>query len=127
MADSRGVSGESIEAAPRYVSSNNGRKFRRHLPAGQVAPDFGRGHRQRHSFQSMDTSAVRRGVLMTGPRHHDELGELQQILPAMPGTDIGESIRADNEGRLLARSEHFLHRVYRVAFALPLFELRQHE
>src|ERR1700722_427393 len=66
-------------------------------------------------------------VSVAGARYHDELGELDQILPAAPTRDFGESIGADDEVRLLAQSAYTFHGVHRIALLLPRFQSRSHK
>jgi len=57
---------------------------------------------------------------MSGPGHDNEIGQPQQLLPTMPGRDLGEGIRADNEVRLFAFRSHLLNRIDRITL-LPAF------
>src|ERR1700733_10723914 len=68
-----------------------------------------------------------RSVLMAGARHDYKLGQPDQILPAVPAGDFGESVGADDEVRLLAHGADLLHRIHRVTLGLSRFQPRRNK
>ncbi len=54
---------------------------------------------------------------MAGTGDDDELGEADQVLPAVPGGDFGEGVGPDDEVRLLAKLAHAFDGVDGIAFA----------
>src|SRR5260370_29592973 len=78
----------------------------------------------------MHVRAGRADVAVAGPRDHDEIHRAHHVFPAMPGSDFGEGVGADDEENLAALGLHALDGVDRITF-LPAgprgFEARRDE
>src|SRR5262245_31980336 len=67
-------------------------------------------------------------VPMSGPAHHNEFDLSDNVPPALPGANLGESVRADNEEQLIVGSQlrlDLLDRVDRKAKSCARLEARR--
>src|SRR5579862_3447078 len=75
----------------------------------------------------MHARSGRTGVVVAGPRHHDEIDCRYHVLPAVPAPDFSESVGTDDEENVAAHGFHALDGVNRVTLFNPFFEARWNE